>query len=59
MLKSYVWGGGGLLAHKILVTAESPNSSFLLWTWIWDFGLVNDVFYDIIFVVVVVVVDII
>ena len=28
--------GGWVVAHKILVTALSPNSSFPLWAWTWD-----------------------
>ena len=31
--------GGVVVAHKILVTAQSPNSSFPLWTWDLDSGL--------------------
>ena len=39
MLKSYRVGGWvGWVAHKILETAQSPNSSFPLWAWTWDLG---------------------
>ena len=33
------WVGGVVVAHKILVTALSPNSSFPLWAWTWELGL--------------------
>ena len=36
MLKSCGWGGVGLVAFKILETAQSPNSSFHV---LFDFGL--------------------
>ena len=38
MLKSYRVGEVGLVAHKILETAQSPNSSF---PFLFDFGLGN------------------
>ena len=38
MLKSYRVGEVGLVAHKILETAQSPNSSFYF---PFDFGLEN------------------
>ena len=28
MLKSYGWGGGGVVAHVILVSAQGPNTAF-------------------------------
>ena len=39
--KSYGWGGGGWVAHKILVTAQRPNTSlpFLGLFGALDFGL--------------------
>ena len=41
MLKSYRVGGVVVVvvAHKILETAQSPNSSCPLWTWTGDLGL--------------------
>ena len=36
MLKSFGLGGGGVLAHKILETAQSPDFSFPS---LFDFGL--------------------
>ena len=38
MLKSYVWGGGGVgwVAHEILVSAQGP---LVLGFWVWGFGV--------------------
>ena len=36
MSKSYGWGGGVVVAHKILETGQSPNSYF---PFLFDFGL--------------------